>query len=149
MTPRQRRGIRRLVNSRSSRLAVANLALCISMHASGVDGTTIDELISRADEAETSFREAREADRREQSSVAAQRLRDAERVRDERTGELDAARIETLSGFSGQVPEAIEKQRAGGSSWTEIALEIGVHPSVIGIELIDPRPPVFDSRVPP
>ena len=28
-----------------------------------------------------------------------------------------------------------------GQSWREITVEIGVHPSVIGFEIIDPRPP--------
>ncbi len=62
--------------------------------------------------------------------------------------EQDRARAETLAAYSGRSVADIERIRIDALTWEATAREIGVHPSVIGIELIDARPPSFDATRP-
>jgi hypothetical protein len=59
---------------------------------------------------------------------------------------LERARVATLEELAGASEASILEQRQRGQSWRAIADELNVHPSFIGIEIIDSRPPSF---VPP
>ena len=56
---------------------------------------------------------------------------------------LEKARINSLVEYSGRDPQFVENLRSAGNSWIDVSNELNVHPSVIGIELIDDRPPPF------
>ncbi|MDA0821991.1 MAG: hypothetical protein O3C28_06155 [Proteobacteria bacterium] len=62
---------------------------------------------------------------------------------------LDHARVETLEELAGASEASILEQRQRGQSWRAIADELNVHPSFIGIEIIDSRPPSFVSPISP
>jgi hypothetical protein len=55
-------------------------------------------------------------------------------------GKVRAAR---LAEFSNQASSMLMRKLQAGQSWREIEVEIGVHPSVIDIEITDPRPPLL------
>jgi hypothetical protein len=55
-------------------------------------------------------------------------------------GKVRAAR---LAEFSNQASSMLMRKLQAGQSWREITVEIGVHPSVIGIEITDPRRPYW------
>jgi len=82
---------------------------------------------------------------RETGDGTSERLQEAKRVYEELAAQLEAERIEALVEFTGGGRETIEQQRAGGVTWLEITTSMGVHPSIVGIEIIDSAPPPFVS----
>jgi len=114
----------------------------------GVDSDTMHELTSRATAADRNYLEAQQRHANDANDATQARLQRAKLEYDERSLELDTARVSTLAEFSGLAPKDIEKRRMAGATWETIATDIGVHPSIIGIELIDTRPPPFDGGLP-
>ena len=57
--------------------------------------------------------------------------------------QLNFARASALAAFCDLTPQAIVELHDGGKSWQQIANDLGIHPSVIGIEIVDQRPPTL------
>ena len=121
------------------------LALVICSNASGADIKTINKLISRMDTAKADYLEMQQDFHRQPDDRTQERMQAAKETYEQRSSELSRARVETLAEYSGIAPQEIEKRRAAAATWITISREIGVHPSIIGIELIDAQPPPFAS----
>ena len=124
------------------------IALGMSMASMGADLATINKLIRRSETAESKYHESQQAYAEIRDDNTHGRMQAAERSYDERSRELDNARVATLAEFSGLTAQDIERLREDAVSWEATAREIGVHPSIIGIELIDARPPPFGGSGP-
>ncbi len=133
----------RAIASSALWLVTAILASGALSTAWAVSSDTMHELTSRATAADRGYQEAQERHAIKPDAAAQARLERAKLEYDERSLELDTARISTLAEFSSLAPEDIQKRRLAGATWEAIATDIGVHPSIIGIELIDPSPPPF------
>ncbi|MFT4560791.1 MAG: signal transduction histidine kinase [Gammaproteobacteria bacterium] len=66
---------------------------------------------------------------------------------DASVAKLDLARSEILADLSGANAASIAQKRQLGQSWRAISDALHVHPSFIGIEVIDSRPPNFISPI--
>ena len=119
------------------------LALGLCSNAAGVDITTTNKLISRTDTARADYLEMQQDFERQPGDRTQERIKAAKETYEQRSSELSRARVETLAEYSGIAPQEIEKRRAAAATWTAISREISVHPSIIGIELIDAQPPPF------
>ena len=87
--------------------------------------------------AEASALSDEEAEALEQEALAdlekAQEALDAGEISEEEFAEIEAEIDDRLSGISGVSVDEIGEMRASGMGWGEIAHEIGVHPSVLGL----------------
>ncbi len=128
-------------------MVILGLALGLCSNTMGADIKTINKLISRANTAKNNYHEAQQIFDRQRDVTAQENVQSAKETYEQRISELDRARIETLAEYSGVALQAIERRHAAAASWTAIAREIGVHPSVIGIEIIDARPPPFADSI--
>lgn len=127
----------RLAKRLAERISVL-LSCLIAVNAAGVELSEIDMLIGQV-----------EADRQ---LVVAAASGGVEAVSDGHTLEeqfrqsqdsLNLARASTLAEYCALDSIAILDLHATGNSWRQIADDLSVHPSLIGIEIVDPRPPIL------
>lgn len=132
------RGVR-MVNA--VRVCVAPLLMIFFVGAALADTDKNKRLTVEFEHAKQAFERAAESMSTDEGSAAG--LRKLKNTYEKKRAALDKARIDSLVEYSGREPRFIENLRGAGSSWVEISNELNVHPSVIGIELIDDRPPPF------
>ena len=109
------------------------------------DAETIARLMLEYTAAERSYLEATRAT---DAEAADSRMADARDRLERSTLKLDQARLDRIVEFAAVDRAIIQQRRAAGVSWMDIAFDLGVHPSIIGITIVDDRPPAFDSALP-
>ncbi|MFT4580415.1 MAG: hypothetical protein ACI915_004705 [Gammaproteobacteria bacterium] len=114
------------------------LWLVFAWNAWAADIGAIDALVGEVDVARVAMKSIQDnANAGEAEQIGTRKRYDVSVV------ELDRTRAETLEELTGASEASISQQRQRGQSWREIADELNIHPSFIGIEIIDSRPPSF------
>ncbi len=118
-------------NVRTRKHGIAMLSLLISISAATVGHSKAD--VSANDQVET----GRDA----LSATHAEKLQQSPRS-------LNLSRASILALHSDLDADTILKLHDAGKSWRQIAEDLSLHPSLIGIEIVDPRPPSFVRPTP-
>lgn len=146
--PLDRSRLRNLALVSTAALLVSVIVVTASLDAQAEDLAKINEMIDRTNAAERNYLEAKQDHVNNPNDVTRARVVATKQTHTQRSNELDSARLATLAEYSGLVEQDIEQLRTGADTWEATAREIGVHPSVIGIEIIDARPPPFVGSEP-
>ncbi len=145
-----RTALPRRLRTRAFAIAVITACACLAAPSGAADRLDrIHRLMEKAAGAELALSRAQAAFDNAPDAATERTLQACMTDVESTRAALDDARVAVIAEFMELEPQAIASRRAAGDSWIKITNDLGVHPSIIGIQLIDDRPPSLGAPAGP